>query len=282
MRSEALPARRRRAARPAAAAPRRGRAVPRRRPRRRGSHESLPTTAKRPPTVVTRCGRPAQVDGDAGARQRACRRIPDDLLQRGAVQADVPGRRVAEQALLEDERAERQRGLGGRQIQRRQRDQVPQRRDRPRALPVLAQPGSPACASRRAADASERERRAPRRDALAQREVASSAGALRRGAAGAARRCAAGERSGAPGRARECPGAAAARRQRLALEAREQLAVGGAAAQEHVLAVVDPKSVALRPSRRRRPAAGAPRRASPRRRPARSRAPRRSRRRRRR
>ena len=51
-------------------------------------------------------GAPAQLDGDAGLLERTRGGSPDDVAERRIVDSDVAGAGAAQQALLENERAE--------------------------------------------------------------------------------------------------------------------------------------------------------------------------------
>ena len=203
------------------------------------SQESAPTTAKRSPIVVMRWAGQRRWTVTPAAASDARGRIADDLLQRRAVQPDVTGGGVAQQALLEDEGPQLERRLGRRQIQRGQRDQVPQRSDRARALAVFGQPRS-----ERArvvwGDAAEGERRAPCRDPLPPRQVGVAQQRPRQ-VQRRARSAAAERHHGATGGQHGDLEARLQLDERLAAERREQLAICRAAAQEHVLAVVDPQ-----------------------------------------
>jgi len=78
-----------------------------------------------------------QTDPTDLSRQRTELQIKAKLLK-----ADVARVGAGEQAVCEHECAERQRCLGRRQVQRGQRDQVPQRAHRLRALVVAVEPRS--------------------------------------------------------------------------------------------------------------------------------------------
>ena len=239
----------------------------------RPSTSNCPSTSRHPLRSAIRA--PA-ITSTPAARSARCRRLPHDLALRAAVKADVPRVRAFEQATLEDERRQRQRRLVGGQVERGQRDQVPQRRRRARALAVGGKPraeGLPVELRRARVEAAQRQRRAHRTEALAQRKGGGSAAACPPGAAAPAGRSGAarspprrGAPAGSPGAAATPPrarfrGAQAARGRR---ENSAGTRAGRCRSAGH----------RARRSTPPRPAAGAPPAASPARPHRRSRAPR--------
>jgi hypothetical protein len=85
-------------------------------------------------------GPPSGPDLDAGRAEGPRAGLAVDRREGQAGVADVAGRRVVQQARLENERRHRQRGPARVQVERRQSDQVPERLDRVRRLSVSAQP----------------------------------------------------------------------------------------------------------------------------------------------
>ena len=210
--------------------------------------------------------------------QRARGRLADRSPRAPRVEADVARVGARQQAVLEHERAERQRGLAAGQVQGRQRDQVPQRGDRSRSLPVALRATRRTCTSssafaRRGRGARARARRAPRQ-ALGEATDGGSGRARPRGAAAPAAIRGAAPQGSAPGLSTGISSRACTPTRSVAAEPLEQRAIGRAAAQEDVLAVVHPQAVAL--ERVGRAAEPAPHldAASPARRRRRSRAPR--------
>ena len=207
--------------------------------------------------------RRARRDANARALERRRRRVAVQLLQRHGRDADVARVGRVEEPRAEDHRRERERSLRGGQVERRERDQVPELRDGGVGLLVRAEPFAERPRVERLVggiELAERGGAAERVDAVAECEAASSAGAWGRDAAGRERRAAQERRRLAFAQ----HGDAQPRLDRnevLDPEPCEEAAVGRAAAQKHVLSVVDPVVLAARPSRSRRRAAAAPRRA---------------------
>jgi hypothetical protein len=186
-------------------------------------------------------------------------RVRVELRERDVRVTDVCGVALGEEAHLEDGAGKRERGLGGRQVDRREREQVPEPVDRVRRLVALGQPVS----ERAAIDvfAVEVEVREPQPGGRRSRALARS----QSGEAG--KRAAQMERSGqrAATEVEDAPAGADERDREPVLEhdvardadAGEEVAVGGAAAEEDVLAVVEPEPVTLdREGRAAEPRAG--------------------------
>ena len=85
-------------------------------------------------------GAPAEPDLDARPCQRLAGRLADRCAEGRRMKADVTRVRSGQQPGAKHERRERERGLRGGEVQRRQGDQVPQRADRGRALAVTLEP----------------------------------------------------------------------------------------------------------------------------------------------
>ncbi len=183
----------------------------------------------------------------ARAFQRGARRLVVQRAQGYPGEADVRGPRIGEQPGLEDHRRQRQRGLVGGGVQGGHADQVPERLDRPRRLPVPAQPvaeGLPVQRRVVQVQAAQGERGPPGGQSLPGVQV-------RVGGQAAAEVQRHRQRI-APQGAEPAGGDVADRDVQPGLdlhlvgdaEALQQPAVGGAAAQEDVLAVVDPQLAA--------------------------------------
>ena len=76
----------------------------------------------------------------AGSLERAKSRLRVELGERHPRVAEIGGAPFGEQAGSEDLHGQGQRGLGGIEVQRWERDQVPQGLDRRGGLPVLREP----------------------------------------------------------------------------------------------------------------------------------------------
>jgi hypothetical protein len=168
------------------------------------------------------------------------------------VKTDVAGVRPGEQAGAKHERRQRQRRLRGRQVERRQRDQIPQRRDRARSLAMAGKPLAERLRFKRRialAQAHQPERGPCCARALGERQVR-IAGERARQVQRRGQRSAPQDRRLRAGLADGDLQPRLHRGQVRSADALEQRAVGDAAAQEHVLAVVHRQAVALEGVRR--------------------------------
>jgi hypothetical protein len=119
--------------------------------------------------VLDGLGAPAQPDVNTRRGERADCRRADYLAERSAVDPDVPRCGIMQQTLLEDERAEPQRRVGGADSECRQRDQVPQVRDCMLALSVTPEPVAKGHIVTFGVDPADRQGPSARRDSLADR-----------------------------------------------------------------------------------------------------------------
>ena len=157
-----------------------------------------------------------------------------------------------QEARLEDERRHRQRGLCGGQVQGRKGDQVPKRLELTRSLPLGGQPVTEGPLVERGvveAEAREPERRAGGSGTPARRQMAVAGERGSEVKRGGQRRSPQplDSPSGGEHRDRQAP---LEDRRRIAAQPREQRPVGGTAAQEDVLPVVEHHPVAFERIRR--------------------------------